>query len=205
MFGLEPPATIRMCRVVKKPKIGMTLGKYAPFHSGHKYVIDTALSEMDLVIVMVYDEPSITDIPLFVRSGWIHRIYEGNPKVEVINCYDGPQETGYTPEIMDKHDAYILSTVGDRGITHFYSSEPYGEHVSKALGAVDRRVDMERTAYPISSSSVRQDAFGNVIYIPNIVYEDLITKVVFLGSESTGKSTITEALAKRSLGAQNTV
>jgi len=35
---------------------GLTLGKYAPFHLGHKFVIDTALSEMDKVLVMVYED-----------------------------------------------------------------------------------------------------------------------------------------------------
>ena len=95
------------------------------------------------------------------------------------------------------HDEYILRTVGDRGITHFYSSEHYGDHVSKALGAVDRRVDMERIVYPISATMVRHDAYGNVIYVPDVVYRDLITKVVFLGSESTGKTTIAKALAER--------
>ena len=184
-------------RLRVKRKIGMTLGKYAPFHAGHKYVIDTALAETDHVIIMSYDEPEVTKIPLPVRSGWIRTIYEDNPNVEVIDCYNGPKEMGYTPEIIAMHDEYILRMVGDRGITHFYSSEPYGDHVSKALGAVDRRVDMERIVYPISSTMIRCNAYGNMIYVPDVVYRDLIIKVVFLGSESTGKTTIAKALAER--------
>ena len=34
-------------------RIGFTLGKYAPLHAGHQLVIDTALTEMDEVIVMI--------------------------------------------------------------------------------------------------------------------------------------------------------
>jgi len=44
-------------------KTGVTLGKYAPFHKGHEYVISTALNEMDHVIVMIYNASDVTDIP----------------------------------------------------------------------------------------------------------------------------------------------
>jgi cytidyltransferase-like protein len=53
---------------MKHDKVGLTLGKYAPLHKGHQYIIETALSEMDEVIVMAYDSPDVTDVPLQVRS-----------------------------------------------------------------------------------------------------------------------------------------
>jgi len=174
-------------------KIGLTLGKYAPFHLGHKFVIDTALSEMDRVIVMVYED-DITPIPVQTRANWIRKLF---PSVEVIECKDGPQTVGYTPEIMEIQEAYILKVVGNRRITHFYSSENYGAHVSKALGAVDRRVDQARDALDISATEIRTDAYRHRAFVPDIVYRDLVTKVVFLGAESTGKTTIAKELARR--------
>jgi len=45
-----------------------------------------------------------------------------------------PLEVGDTPEIKRMHEEYILKTLAGRRITHFYSSEFYGEHVSQALG-----------------------------------------------------------------------
>ena len=175
-------------------KIGLTLGKYAPFHLGHKHVIDTALSEMDRVIVMVYED-DITPIPVHVRAGWIRAACPS--RVEVIECYGGPQAVGYTPEIMLAHDEYILKIVGNRGVTHFYSSEDYGAHVSAALNAVDRRVDQSRAAFNISATEIRADAYKHRAFIPSHVYRDLIVKVVFLGAESTGKSTLARELAHR--------
>ncbi len=38
-------------------RVGLTLGKYAPLHQGHQMVIETALAEMDHVIVVIYDCP----------------------------------------------------------------------------------------------------------------------------------------------------
>jgi cytidyltransferase-like protein len=49
-------------------KTGLTLGKYAPLHKGHQYVIETALREMDKLIVIAYDAPDYTYIPLIFES-----------------------------------------------------------------------------------------------------------------------------------------
>jgi HTH-type transcriptional repressor of NAD biosynthesis genes len=36
-------------------KRGLTLGKFAPLHKGHQLLIETALSEMDEVLAIIYD------------------------------------------------------------------------------------------------------------------------------------------------------
>ena len=60
--------------------IGLTLGKFAPFHKGHQYIVETALAEMDELIVLIYNASDVTDIPLQVRAGWIRALY---PRVTV--------------------------------------------------------------------------------------------------------------------------
>ena len=54
---------------------GLTLGKFAPLHKGHQLVIETALSEMDEVVAIIYDCPDTTDVPLTVRANWIRDLY----------------------------------------------------------------------------------------------------------------------------------
>lgn len=115
---------------------GLTLGKFAPFYKGHQFLIETALSEMDEVIVIIYEARETTSVPLNIRAGWIRRLY---PDVQVIEAWDGPTEVGDTPEIKKKHEDYILNRLKLQGITHFYSSEFYGEHMSLALGGVPDR------------------------------------------------------------------
>lgn len=174
-------------------KTGLTLGKFAPLHKGHQYMIETALQEMDEVYVLIYDSPVIP-IPLSTRAGWIRRLY---PQVKVIEGWDGPD--GYSSERSFEivQEQYILEMLKGQKITHFYSSEFYGDHVSRVLGAVDRRVDEARNVVPISGTEIRENPYQYRQYISDIVYPDLITKVVFVGAMSTGKSTLTEALAKR--------
>ncbi|MDZ8106104.1 MAG: AAA family ATPase [Nostoc sp. DedQUE12a] len=172
---------------------GLTLGKYAPLHRGHQFVIETALAEMDEVLAIVYDCPEVTAIPLTVRANWLRKLY---PTIEVIEAWDGPTEIGDTFEIKKKHEEYILKKLESKRITHFYSSEFYGEHVSLALGAVNRLVDSDRKTFSVSGTQVRQDPYAFRDYLHPNVYRDLITNVVFLGAPSTGKTTIASQLAK---------
>jgi HTH-type transcriptional regulator, transcriptional repressor of NAD biosynthesis genes len=171
---------------------GLTLGKFAPFHKGHQLVLDTALSEVDDLTVLIYEAPETT-IPLAVRAGWIGTLY---PDVEVIEAWGGPSETGYDPAVMRAHESYIIDTLGVRDITHFYSSEPYGEHMSRALGAIDRRVDDSRERVPISGTQLRNDPYLYREYVHPLVYRDLITRVVFLGAPCTGKTALAAELAR---------
>jgi HTH-type transcriptional regulator, transcriptional repressor of NAD biosynthesis genes len=174
-------------------RTGLTLGKFAPLHRGHQEMIETAIREMEEVIVVIYDCPETTDIPLPVRAGWIRALY---PQVQVIEAWDGPAESGYTPEIMRLQENYILGLLDGRTVTHFYSSERYGEHMSAALGAVNRQVDPARSKVPISGTQVRQAPYENKDFVHPLVYRDLITKVVLLGAPSTGKTTLTAHLAE---------
>ncbi len=173
-------------------KIGLTLGKYAPLHKGHQYVIETALKEMDELFVIIYDTPLIS-IPLSVRAGWIKTLY---PKVKVIEARNSPSENMPLAEYEKAEEEFIKKLLNGQPITHFYCSEYYGGHISRALNAVDRRVDENRETVPIAATKIRENLFGNRQFISEVVYRDLIQKIVFMGAPSTGKTTLASALAK---------
>jgi HTH-type transcriptional regulator, transcriptional repressor of NAD biosynthesis genes len=168
-------------------KIGLTLGKFAPLHRGHQFVIETALAEVDELRLVIYDCPETTPIPLGVRADWIRTLY---PQVQVIEAWDGPTEVGDTLEIKRSHEAYLQNELGLSGITHFYCSEFYGDHISQAFGATNRLVDCDRrTAIRANPPAFRD-------FLHPLVYRDLVTNIVFLGAPSTGKTTLTERLAQ---------
>lgn len=190
-----------------KYRTGLTLGTYAPFHRGHQFVIDTALAECSDVWVMIYDDPERTNVPLFTRANWVRQQYPFD-RLHIIQCWDGPTTLGYTPEIIKLHDDYIRKTmiahrVGSTPneprvfrVNAFYSSEPYGEHVSAGLQCVNRPVDPPRIKFPVSGTKIRQDPPSWWEYVSPHVHRDLITKVVLLGAPSTGKTTLAQALAE---------
>lgn len=173
--------------------VGVTLGKFAPLHRGHQHLIETALAEVDHLVVLVYDAPEVTDVPLPVRAGWVRVLY---PEAEVIEVWDGPSAVGDAPELMRRHEACAMRALGARRVHRFYSSEFYGEHMSRALGAVDRRVDPERSRVPVSGTRVRADPYGLRGFIDPRVYRDLVVRVALLGAPCTGKTTLTERLAR---------
>jgi HTH-type transcriptional repressor of NAD biosynthesis genes len=174
-------------------RVGLTLGKFAPLHKGHQYLIETALSEVDELLVVIYAS-DLTCIPLPTRAGWIRSLY---PTVTVLEAPDGPQETGDDPEIQRRHDVYLANLLAGRGVTDFYSSETYGEPTARALGARNHLVDAARTHVPIRATQIREDVHAARDFLDTLVYKDLIVKVVFLGAPSTGKSTMAETLALR--------
>ena len=135
---------------------GLTLGKFAPLHKGHQLVIETALAETNEVSVIIYDAPETTPIPLNIRSNWLRRLY---PQAKIIEAWDGPTEVGDTLEIKRKHEKYIINDLKVSGITHFYSSEFYGEHMSAVLGANNRLVNPSRDIVPICGGQIRENPF----------------------------------------------
>ena len=173
-------------------KRGLTLGKYAPLHKGHQLTIETALSEMDEVVVIIYECPETTQVPLAVRAGWLRALY---PSVRVIEAWNGPTDVGDTPEIRRRHEAYVIEGLKVSGITHFYSSEFYGDHMSRALGATNRTVDAQRATVPVSGTQIRSDPFAFRDYLDPRVFRDLIINVALLGAPSTGKTTLAQRLA----------
>ncbi len=155
----------------KEYKIGLTIGKFAPLHKGHQFLIETALSRADKLIVIIYDCPEITSIPLSVRAGWIKKLY---PEVMIIKAYGSPKKIGKDEEAIKAQTDYILQKVFGYKITRFFSSEWYGEYVSKALGAENVIVDADRKKFPISGSLSRSGIEKYKDMISQDVYRDLI-------------------------------
>ena len=138
--------------------------------------------------------PKTTPISLHARANWVRKLY---PDVDILEAHDGPTVVGESPRIKEMHEEYILNALHGRQIAKFYSSEFYGEHVSQALGAIDRRIDPDRIEVPVSGTTIRENPFAHRQFIDPIVYWDLVQKVVFLGAPSTGKTTIARAMAKK--------
>lgn len=149
---------------------GLVLGKFAPLHRGHQWLIEQSLVQCDRTAVLVYESREVTRVPLSVRSGWIRRLYPG---VTVIEGWDAPSASGHDPEIMRMQERYIASVV-PLPVTHFFSSEWYGAHVSASLGAVDVRVDEARLRVPISATLIRGNPKAYSQWLEPMVLRDLI-------------------------------
>lgn len=183
-------------------KVGLVLGKMAPLHKGHQYLIETARAGVDHLYVLVYEDDGISGVSLTRRAEWIRSLYL-DQGITVIEGHGSPTCTGMDERTKATQDTYITGVAAqlpDR-ITHFYSSEGYGEHVAAALDAVNVVVDRDRIAVPISATRIRNNPEGMCSWMSDIVAADMLPskpvyKVVLLGAESTGKSTLAARLSE---------
>lgn len=150
-------------------KIGFTIGKFAPLHKGHQYLIEKGLKEMDEFYVIVYDT-NVIDISTEQRAKWIKEIY---PKAKIIYAKNPPSQYGLDEKSVKIQTDYLKKLVKEIPVTHFYNSEPYGKFVARDLDIQEVQVDRNREKYMISATKLRNNLEENREYLNKIVYEDI--------------------------------
>ncbi len=150
-------------------KIGFTIGKFAPLHKGHQYLIEKALKEMDKFYVIIY-ETKVTNIPIETRANWIKQIY---PEVNLIYAKNPPSQYGLDEKSVKLQIDYLKGIIKDIKVTHFYNSEPYGKFVARDLKVEEVQVDRKRQKYPISGTAIRKEVELNEAFVEKIVYRDM--------------------------------
>ena len=166
---------------------GLVVGTFAPLHRGHQLVIETARAACDHVTVMTWAHPDLPAMPTAVRAGWVRELY---PDVEVV-AFDADCPPDSAPGAVQR--AFTAAHV-PRPVDAVFTSEPYGDALAAALGAVHVAVDPERQRVPVSGTQIRADLPGHLDQLDPVVRAHFVQKVVFLGAESTGKSTLVDAL-----------
>lgn len=154
---------------MKNKNIGFTIGKFAPLHKGHQLVLETALKEMDEVYCVIYDT-DIIDIDVKQRAEWIKKLY---PKVHILYAYDSPKQYGLDEKSVNIQMKYLSSIIEDIPVTHFYSSELYGEKVADYLKIKNRIVDLEKKSIPVNATIIRNNSEQNKEFIEEFVFNDL--------------------------------
>ena len=173
--------------------IGVVFGKFFPFHNGHLFVINRALSECEKVFVVVCANEGSQPTGQ-KRAYWVQH---SAPKAEVLLTDDlcawhfsQPCVESCT-EIWRKRTAELIPYEIDL----VYSSESYGEDFSKAISARHVSVDPVREFHPVSGSQIRSNLADNWHHLPQIVKSGLHRKITILGAESSGTTTLTCDLA----------
>lgn len=150
-------------------KIGFTIGKFAPFHKGHEYLIETALKDVDDFYVVIYDTPQF-DIDIDTKEKWVKEKFPG---VKVIKAFDSPKQYGLDNESVNIQMKYLENEIKGIPVTHFYSSEEYGKCVADYLHIQNVVVDEDRKKYNICASNIRKNAEKYKDFLEEDVYNDM--------------------------------
>jgi NadR type nicotinamide-nucleotide adenylyltransferase len=173
---------------------GLIIGKFLPPHRGHAFLVETALGQVDRLVVLVCSlerEP----IPGERRVAWLREMFP--PPVDVRHHADeNPSWPHEHPSFWELWTASIRRLVPE-GPDLVFSSEDYGFELARRLGARHVLVDRERRAFPVSGEAVRKDPVRHWAFVPDCVRPELVRRVVVEGPESTGKTTLARDLAGR--------
>lgn len=169
----------------------LVVGKFAPFHKGHQFLINTAISESMHVTVLVYSNPDFSECPQQIRANWIRSLY---PNVSVLEPASMPLDVadGHTHRVFVSN---FLSTAGIH-VDAVYTSEDYGDEFARHLGVTHRMVDRMRSKFGVSGTNIRLDVHRNRDFMDPFVYRHFVEMIVLLGAESTGKSSLAVSLAE---------
>jgi NadR type nicotinamide-nucleotide adenylyltransferase len=173
-------------------RIGLVVGKFAPLHRGHQLLIERALGCVGKLVIAVYETPDLR-IDLDLRARWLRELYRGAHVLEL----DDPIDPEGDPDTVSRLYAEHFRSHYSGSITHVFSSEEYGGRLARHLGARHVMVDPQRWEVPISGTLVRSDPYRYREFFDPLVYRSLVLKVCFAGAESTGKTTLAQACARR--------
>lgn len=192
-----------------KFKNGFVVGKFAPFHNGHKYLIDTALSQCEHVFVLSYTSQKFPKCDAATRRHWLETTY--NDEIDagklIVHVVD-PELDRSMPDDSKPgwvHREYCRMKCWERftyDVNAVFASETYGVMLAGEIykDCEFVMVDEDRKQFPVSGTKIRgmakKDWRSIEELVPAVTFASYIPKVLFLGGESTGKSTICEAAAK---------
>ena len=196
--------------------LGLVVGKFSPLHRGHEHVIAQAMDHCERVLVLGYSQPEWRGCEGPRRQAWVARRFPQALNVQIddadvrARCHAlglpaRPMPDNHADD--DTHQAW-LAWLLDRVLqvrphamfgsesylapTCLRLSETFGHTVTPVI------VDIERAHVPVRATDIRRDVHAHRWALSPDVYQDFVRRVAFLGGESTGKTTLAQAMARHS-------
>lgn len=181
--------------------LGLVVGKFAPLHRGHLWLIDQAAAQCERVLVLSYSNPEFPGCSPQARRRWLAECCRGH-EVVVLDAHEVPPNDA-PDAVQQRFLATLLRDRLQRRPDAMFASEAYlqpcaavlaeafGHPVAAVMG------DPQRLKLDVSATRVRARPVDWLELLPPVVRADVVPRIVLLGGESTGKTTLAAALALR--------
>ncbi|MFO0555621.1 MAG: AAA family ATPase [Polyangiaceae bacterium] len=180
-------------------KHGLVIGKFYPPHAGHHHLVRAAARAAARVTVVVM-AAHVESLGLEERVRWMREVHATDPNVTVTGIWDDHPVDYQSDAIWRAHVDLMreaVSGVTSEPVDTVFTSEIYGEELARRLDARHVLVDLERAAVAVSGTAIRADHGRYWPMLAPCVRAHLSLRVVLVGAESTGKTTLAAALAAR--------
>lgn len=169
---------------------GLIVGKFMPPHAGHQSLIDTARAQVEALSLVVFSKTA-EPIPGPLRVRWLRELYPSLPVLAV----DREGHVDFEDPVAWEFWVDAIRAVHPAPVDVVFSSEAYGDELARRLGARHVPVDPTRSRVPVSASQIRARPLAYWDYLPLPVRLHYLRRVTLVGAESTGKTTLAQALA----------
>ncbi len=193
---------------MKKLRRSLIVGKFSPLHQGHERLIRWSYEQSDEVIIFSYSNPELAGCDPDKRLKWLKTLF---PDLEIFIFTSANSSFPQNSEPDIVHRQFVASMyiqkVG-KPLDAIFAGEEYVVDFAKFMSDAIIKVgiqtqqvqaimlDRHENNSQVSATLVRTDIHKNKNLVHPIVYADFVQSVCFLGSESTGKSTLTALLSK---------
>lgn len=178
----------------KKYKVGMYGGAFCPLHLGHStcMIKAAALCERLYIVISYRNHPSDIDVKVKIR--WVYQLTKHLGNIEILTLEDTlDNKEDYTEEYWQQDCVYVKQQIGTR-IDVVFCGNDYDEgSFWNQCYQESELIIFPRSQY--NSTAIREDIYGHWDWMPQIVRSHFVKKVLLIGGESVGKSTLTINLA----------
>ncbi len=179
---------------------GLIVGKFCPLHHGHEHAIRQMMAACEKPFILSYTNPGFEGCEPEKRQRWLKTLFPA-ATVLVLPAADVPHNDA--DELTHRRFVGdICRDVFQTTVDAVFTSEDYGEgfarELSRMFGHAVRHVSVDpgRVTHPVSGTLLRAEVHAKRAHLSPVVYADFAQRICLFGGESTGKSTLTAALAR---------
>lgn len=193
--------------------LGLVVGKFAPLHLGHEWLVAQAARQCDRLLILSYTNPEFPRCEPTVRRRWLSTRFAGHETIVLdarwlqrrctslgISPRSFPENSS-SDETQQEFLAWLLQTVLQFRPDAMFCSESYGVECASVLSvALGQKVtpvivDLRRFQFPVRASQIRGNPHLHRDWIAPCARASFIRRIAIVGGESSGKTTLSAALA----------